>query len=138
MSNSVYKTNVSLLNTNVIAYKCSITCQSEKKNIWNWTVILGIFHFHEQYLCKQRETFIWLFIYFPEKKHPSGLAIRQTTQNNISIPVLTGSVEERINTSIDVWENTMEYFLKNLNYSLRARDGFIQSIFYKRFDRFSL
>ena len=27
-----------------------------------------------------------------------------------------GSVEERINTSIDESENTMEYFLENLNY----------------------
>ena len=32
-----------------------------------------------------------------------------------SIRFSTGSVEERINMSIDVSENTMEYFLKNVN-----------------------
>ena len=29
-----------------------------------------------------------------------------------------GSVKERVNTSIDVSENMMEYFLKKLNYVL--------------------
>ena len=43
------------------------------------------------------------------------IRVRQTTQNNVSIFFLTGPVEERINTSIDVSENTMEYFFKNLN-----------------------
>ena len=45
-----------------------------------------------------------------------AVRVRQTTQNNVSIGFSTGSVEERINTSIDVSENTMDYFLKNLNY----------------------
>ena len=43
-------------------------------------------------------------------------SVRQTTQNDALIYFWTGSVEERINTSIDVSENTMEYFLKNVNY----------------------
>ena len=42
-----------------------------------------------------------------------AVRVRQTTQNNVSIRFLTNSVEERINMSIDVLENTMEYFLKN-------------------------
>ena len=41
-----------------------MTCQFEKKHTWNWTIIiLGIFHFQELYLCKQRETFVWVFTY---------------------------------------------------------------------------
>ena len=45
------------------------------------------------------------------------MSFRQTTQNDVSIRFSMGSVEERINTSIDVSEkNTMEYFLKILNY----------------------
>ena len=43
-------------------------------------------------------------------------SVRQTSQTNVSICFLTGSVEEHTNTSIDVSENTMEYVLKNLNY----------------------
>ena len=38
--------------------------------------------------------------------------------NDVSIRFLTSSVEERINTSIEVSENTMEYFLKNVKYVL--------------------
>ena len=44
------------------------------------------------------------------------MTVRQTTQNDVSIRFSTDLVEERINTSIDVSENTMEYFRKNLNY----------------------
>ena len=58
-----------------LLYECSITCQSEKKHIWNWTIILGIFHFHELFLCKQREIFVWLFNYTSEKKSTSGLEL---------------------------------------------------------------
>ena len=47
---------------------------------------------------------------------PGILTFRHTTENNVSILFLTGSIEERINTSVDVSENTIEYFLKNLNY----------------------
>ena len=43
-------------------------------------------------------------------------SVRQTTQNNISILFSMGSIEERVNKSIDVSENKMEYFLKNVNY----------------------
>ena len=42
--------------------------------------------------------------------------VTQTTQNNVSIRFSTGSMEKYINTSIEVPLNTMEYFLKNLNY----------------------
>ena len=43
-------------------------------------------------------------------------SVRQTTQNDVLIQFSMGFVKERINTSIDVSENKMEYFLKNLNY----------------------
>ena len=36
--------------------------------------------------------------------------VRQTTQNDVLICFSMGSVEELINMSIDVLENTMEYF----------------------------
>ena len=43
---------------------------------WNWTIILGIFHFNELYLYKRRDTFVWVFYvyicmynYMFEKKH---------------------------------------------------------------------
>ena len=53
------------------------------------------------------------------KKRLSVLTmVRQTTQNNVSILFLTDSVEERTNTYIDISENKMEYFLKNLNYAI--------------------
>ena len=38
------------------------TCQSEKNHIEiEVYLILVIFDFHELYLCKQRETFLWVF-----------------------------------------------------------------------------
>ena len=43
-------------------------------------------------------------------------AVRQTTQNDVSIRFSMGSVEERINMSIDVSENTMESFFKNVKH----------------------
>ena len=45
-------------------------------------------------------------------------AVRQTTQNDVSIRFSMGSVEERINMSIDVSENTMESFFKNVKHVL--------------------
>ena len=45
-----------------------------------------------------------------------AFSVRKTNQNKVSILFSTGLVEERINASIDVSENMMEYFLKNLNY----------------------
>ena len=44
------------------------------------------------------------------------LSVRQTTRNNILIHFSTGSAEECISTFIDVSENMMEYFLKNVTY----------------------
>ena len=44
------------------------------------------------------------------------LSVRQTTRNNISIRFLTGSAEEQFSTFIDVSENMMEYFFKNVTY----------------------
>ena len=40
------------------------------------------------------------------------MTVTQTTQNDVSIRFSTGSVEEPINTSIDVSENMMEHFFK--------------------------
>ena len=40
----------------------------------------------------------------------------ETAQNDVSIRFSTGSIEERISTSIDISENTMEYFSKNVKY----------------------
>ena len=71
-----------------------------------------------------------ILINFPEKTLRAGkryseniskileiyMSVRGTTQNDVSIRFLLESVEERINTSINVSENTMEYFLKNVKY----------------------
>ena len=43
-------------------------------------------------------------------------SVAQTTQIDISIRFSAGSVIEHVNMSINVSENTMEYFLKNVNY----------------------
>ena len=44
------------------------------------------------------------------------LSVGQTTQNDVSIRFSTGSIEEHITMLIDVSENMMEYFFKNVNY----------------------
>ena len=44
------------------------------------------------------------------------LPVRQTTRNNILIRFLMGSAEEQFSTFIDVSENMMEYFFKNVTY----------------------
>ena len=43
-------------------------------------------------------------------------SVTQTTQINILIRFSAGSAIECINMSINVSENTIEYFLKNVNY----------------------
>ena len=58
---------------------------------------------------------LWPLVFPSENR----LSVRQTTQNDVSIPFLTGSVEERINTYIDVSENTMEYYLRNVKCKIR-------------------
>ena len=59
---------------------------------------------------------ILIFIY--EEYQHAYHTVRQTSQNDVSIRFSTGSVEERINMSLDISENTMEHFLKNVKYTL--------------------
>ena len=50
-------------------------------------------------------------------KFPSfDSTVRQATQSQVPIHFLTSSIKEHINKSIDISENTMEYFSKNVNY----------------------
>ena len=50
-------------------------------------------------------------------KFPSfDSTVRQTTQSQVPIHFSTSPIKEHINKSIDISENTMEYFSKNVNY----------------------
>ena len=65
-------------------------------------------------LCNVSKILLFCSLIKCFSQQPQNKAM-QISQNKILIWFLMSSIKEHINTSIDISENTMEYFLKNLN-----------------------